>query len=313
MNRCVNAAEASTRFERLNNDLKRRYLIRNIDTINSVMSRMPGYKGSFGTGYPFYVLDENLEGKLPVINEQIRYNDELVQEACGLDCWQCEDCLSTRGTWMPDLKMICKPCPQVKDSIKPRKVINRLPDVDMWMICEDGKVEEAKKRLVQVFDSLDMHTSDVDPVKTIKDVDEIVTELENGKMPKKMLPLDVHVIEYSKFSSLLDEIPFCLFSAMEDGQVPYLPIHPHSLRKTWQHDDTAYNFALDYLLSITPFDWENRLQRKYDLSKMIVGNSFSQDDLKEMLDRVAPDSVKRRMATPQLQKRYESRVESWKK
>jgi hypothetical protein len=132
-------------------------------------------------------------------------------------------------------------------------------------------------------------------------------------MPKKMLPLDVHVIEYSKFSSLLDEIPFCLFSAMEDGQVPYLPIHPHSLRKTWQHDDTAYNFALDYLLSITPFDWETRLQRKYDLSKMIVGNSFSQDDLKEMLDRVAPDSVKRRMATPQLQKRYESRVGSWKK
>ena len=170
MNTCVKAADASTRFERLNNDLKRRYLIRNIDTINSIMSRMPGYKGSFGTGYPFYVLDENLQGSLPVIDEQIRYNDELVQEACGLDCWQCEDCLSTRGTRMPDLKMICKPCPQIKDSIKPRKVINRLPDVDMWMICEDGKVEEAKKRLVQVFDSFDMHTSDVDPVKTINEV-----------------------------------------------------------------------------------------------------------------------------------------------
>ena len=51
-------------------------------------------------------------------------------------------------------------------------------------ICEDGKVEEAKKRLVQVFDSLDMHTSDVDPVKTIKDVDEIVTELEKIKLWK---------------------------------------------------------------------------------------------------------------------------------
>ena len=57
MNTCVKAADASTRFERLNNDLKRRYLIRNIDTINSIMSRMPGYKGSFGTGYPFYVLE----------------------------------------------------------------------------------------------------------------------------------------------------------------------------------------------------------------------------------------------------------------
>ena len=46
---------------------------------------------------------------------------------------------------------------------------------------------------------------------------------------------------------------------------------------------------------------------------MFVGSVLSQEDLKDILDRVAPDSVKRRMATPQLQKRYESRVNSWKK
>ena len=54
---------------------------------------------------------------------------------------------------MPDLKRICKPCPQVKNSIKPRKVINRLPDVDMWMICADGKLEEAKATLVKLFNN----------------------------------------------------------------------------------------------------------------------------------------------------------------
>ncbi len=313
MNTCVKAADVSTRFENCNNDLKRKYLIKNINIINTIMSHTPGYCGSFGTGYPFYVLDENLEGNLPIINEQIRYNNELCDEANGISCWQCENCLNTRGSWMPDLKRICKPCPQVKDSIKPRKVINRLPDVDMWMICADGKLEEAKAGLVKLFDNYDMHTSDVDPVRTINEVSEIVSELEAGKMPKKMLPLDIHIIEYSKFASLLDEIPFSLLSAMEQGQVPYLPIHPVSLRKTWQYDDAAYNFALDYLLSLTPFNWEEKLQRKLELSKMVVGSSFTQEDFNEMLDKVSPDSVKRRFETPQLQKCYERRVESWKK
>lgn len=313
MNTCVKAADVSTRFERCNNNLKRKYLIKNIERINMIMSHAPGYCGSFGTGYPFYVLDENLEGELPIIEEQIRYNDELVRETSGMECWQCENCLNTKGFWMPDLKRICKPCPQVKDSIKPRKVINRLPDIDMWMICADGKVEEAKATLVKLFDNYDMHVSDIDPVRTINDVEDIVSDLEAGKMPNKMLPLDIHIIQYSKFASLLDEIPFSLLSAMEQGQIPYLPIHPISLRKTWQYDDMAYNFVLDYLLSITPFNWEGKLQRKFDLSKMIVGNSFTEEDLKEMLMKVAPDSVTRRFETPQLQKRYESRVNSWKK
>lgn len=311
MNTCVKAADVSTRFERLNNDLKRKYLIKNINKINTIMENTPGYCGSFGTGYPFYVLDKNLEGKLPVINEQIRYNDELYSEACGLDSWTCEECLNTRGSRMPDLKTICKPCPQVKNSIKPRKVINRLPDVDMWMICEDSKVELAKRTLVTLFENYDMHTSDVDPVRTINEMEDIVSDLETGKMPTKMLPLDIHVIEYSQFASLLDEIPFSLLSAMEEGQAPYLPIHPQSLRKTWQYDDEAYNFVLDYIFSITPFNWERKLARKLEFSRNIVSNSFSTKELNEILMMVAPDSVKRRFETPQLPKVYEKRLDSW--
>ena len=313
MNMCVKAASASTRFEKLNNNLKREYLIQNINLINMIMSYTPGYCGSFGTGYPFYVLDENLEGQLPVIAEQIRYNDELVADASDINCWACEKCLATRGSSMPDLKSVCKPCPQVKDSIKPRKVINRLPDIDMWMICVDGKVEEAKATLVELFNNYGMHTSDVDPVRTIDEVESIVSDLEAGKMPTRMLPLDIHIIEYSKFASLLDEIPYTLVFAKEEGKTPYLPIHPISLRKTWQYDDEAYNFALDFLLSITPFRWEKNLDRKLEFAKSIIGQKFSMDDLKSMLMAVAADSVKRRFEAPELPKRYEKRMESWKK
>lgn len=313
MNICEKAVSVSTRFEECSSNLKREYLIKNIDIINTIMSYTPGYCGSFGTGYPFYVLDDNLEGELPVIQEQIRYNNELYGAAKDISSWSCENCLSTRGSRMPDLKQICKPCPQIKDSIKPRKVINRLPDIDMWMICADDKIEEAKVGLVKLFENYDMHTSDIDPVRTINDMEDIVSDLETGKMPSKKLPLDIHIIEYSKFSSLLDEIPFSLLNAMDMTTVPYLPIHPISLRKTWQYDDVAYNFVLDYLLSIHPFNLEERLEKKYAISKRIVVSSFTNDDLVEMLHSVAPDSVKRRLQTPQLQDRYESRVKSWRK
>ena len=311
MNICVKVAEASNRFERCNTDLKRKYLIKNIETINTIMKHAPGYCGSFGTGYPFYVLNSKLEGMLPIIEEQIRYNNELYNETKESSYWPCEGCLNTIGSSMPDLKQICKPCPKVSDTLKPRKVINRLPDVDMWMICEDGKIEEAKNRLCKLFEEFDMHTSDVDPIASINDLNEIVAELTSGKMPKKYLPLDIHIIEYSKFSRLLDEISFTLINAVKTDQIPYLPIHPISLRKTWQYDDMAYNFVLDYLLSLTPFNWEDTLNRKFALSKSFISSKLSDDDFKKLLSLVAPDSVKRRFETPQLQKRYERRFESW--
>lgn len=314
MNICIQAADASTRFEKNNTELKRLYLIKNIDTINSIMARTPGYCGSFGTGYPFYALDSNLEGQLPIINEQIRYNDELFEEAQNLGTnWVCARCLSTTGQNMPDLKQICKPCPQIKDSLKPRKVINRLPDVDMWMICADSEIETAKSTLARLFDSFDMYTSDVNPVQTIRDVSEISTDLENGKMPDKLLPLDIHIIEYSTLSNLFDQIPFALQSSIEDGTVPYLPIHPVSLRKTWQHDDVAYNFVLDFLYTMTPFSLDGNLANKLEFSRRIISNTFTNEQLTDALHSVASPSVERRFETPQLQKTYERRIDSWRK
>lgn len=58
-------ANASTDFEKSNTDLKRKYLIWNIDVFNAVASRVSVSKGSFGTGYPFYALAKDLNGILP--------------------------------------------------------------------------------------------------------------------------------------------------------------------------------------------------------------------------------------------------------
>ena len=46
---------------------------------------------------------------------------------------------------------------------------------------------------------------------------------------------------------------------------------------------------------------------------MIIGQTFSKEELLELLYLVLSDSVKRRFETPQLQRTYERRINSWKK
>ena len=94
---------------------------------------------------------------------------------------------------------------------------------------------------------------------------------------------------------------------------PYLPIHPVSLRKTWQYDDTAYNFVLDYMYSLTPFNFEEKILRKLNFSRKIIGSLYTEEELRELLNRVSSDSVKRRFENNSLKKSYDRRIQSWKK
>ncbi len=314
---CLEVVESSNKFEEnnfKNKDLKKMYIKKNIDIINSVMEHTTGYRGSFGTGYSFYAIDSDFKEDLPVIKEQIRYNEELRTTILNakLKKWPCESCLPVNGPYMEDLKQICIPCPRLEKELKPRKVINRLPDIDMWMVCEDTKVEEAKKELKETFDQLGMHTSDVNPIQTFKEFKEIITDLEDGKMPIKMLPLDVHVVKYSELSNLLDQVPFTILNSSNLGEVPYLPILPDSLRKKWQKDDEAYNFTLDFLYSMTDFNFEEILKQRLDYTRNLVARQLTEEKSMEMLDLVSPDSVKRRFENKTLKKSYKRRINSWK-
>ena len=53
MNICEKAALASIKFEMTNTELKRRYLINNIEKVHSIMEITPGYSGTYGTGILF--------------------------------------------------------------------------------------------------------------------------------------------------------------------------------------------------------------------------------------------------------------------
>ena len=54
----TNAVIASNEYELANTELKRQYLVKMIELYNDVVKDISGFAGSFGTGYPFYTLNQ---------------------------------------------------------------------------------------------------------------------------------------------------------------------------------------------------------------------------------------------------------------
>ncbi len=305
---------ASTDFEKTNTELKRKYLIWNIEAFNIIASKIDISRGSFGTGYPFYALDENLEGKLPIIEEQIRYNRKLVKDGIPVQksIWLCESCLKKNYSEMPDLKKVCKPCPNMLDKLKPRKIINRLPDLDMWLVCEDGTLERAQELLGSLLEMQHIHTTDVNPITSFDDVIQISAMIKNGQTPDIFLPIDAHIIEYSNLLQLIEQIPLTIKDARKNKMVPYLPIHPKSYRKMWQYDDEAYNFVFDFLFSFTPFNFPKELQENVDKSRLEVAKTYKPEELFSILMEAATPSVFRRLQTKELENLFLEKMKKWR-
>ncbi len=314
---CKDVAKASSDFENTNDHVKRRYIVKHIRIFNDTVKRILGNCGSFGTGYPFYALGKNMTGRLPVIVEQLRYNRDLVYEVekakYQYPVWPCVKCLMKNASIMPDLKAVCKPCPRITDELKPRKIINRLPDIDMWMVCEDGYTDVVKGHLQRLLKEEGFRTSDVDPLKTIDEILQIVDSLKKGEEPEFLLPLDAHIVERSYLANLIESTPNALREAKEEGIVPYLPIHPLSLRKTWQKDDVAYNFIYDYLSAFTGYNFPSDLKNLLLETRRRIVEEFTTEELYEFMLQAATPANKRRMQEKSLQLIFERRVESWTK
>jgi len=312
---CSKVADISSTFEKCNNELKKEYLIKNMTLYNELISRIEESCGSFGTGYPFYALKKDFSGNLPVIEEQIRYNNQLIKESIisKSSIWPCYQCLQINDEIMPDLKNICKSCRKIEGALKPRKVINRLPDMDLWMVCEESNIPKTIEQLTVLFQEYHIYSSDINPIQTIKDLDEIVSQIKNQKLPEKTLPIDAHVIGYSTLLALIKQVPLILDQSSKSGDTPFLPIHPLSLRKTWQYDDVAYNFIHDFLSSFTEFSLEENLQEILIDVRNIVASNYTLDELYHYLMITGPKSVKDRHKTLSLKDRFKERIESWKK
>lgn len=213
---------------------------------------------------------------------------------------------------MVDLKAVCKTCSQIEDELKPRKLINRLPDIDMWMICDKDNMAQVASELKDKLDGSGFETSDIDPVKTIYDMVDIVESIKQGKTPDRHLPIDTHLIDKVSMRELICGIPDILEYSEKKNVIPNLNIRPLSLRKSWQQDDEGYNFVHDYLSSLTAFNWDEDLKNDLDETRRYIAQKYSMDKLYDFLIQTGPSSVRRRHETPGLKEAFERRVESWK-
>lgn len=307
---------ASDIYETENTDLKKEYLKGYIKLFNQIAESLPGFKGSFGLGYPFYTLGKNFEGDLPIIDEQLRYNEQLlddyIQYGDRSTDWKCEECLRENSDTMPDLKTVCYSCPIVHKEISPRKIINRLPDMDFCLVVEDGYEMVTQDKLITLFKEKGIETSDVDPLKTIDKVYNIANDLKNGVMPKDLVPIDAHLFSYGEMNRLLDNVVPCIVNHLDKGVIPYLPTSPWSLRKTWQKDDQAMNFIFDYLFSLTEYKFESKLLSNLQRSRRELVSLYDNETIEEITLETSPDSLPRRYQTPTLRKVFNERINEWR-
>lgn len=311
---CNMVCRSSTLYEVNNTELKKEYLKEHILLFNEIAKEAGITKGTFGTGYPFDSLGADLNGTLPIIQEQIRYNNELMKYVYKSKhaSWACEECLSRNYSQMKDLKSVCLPCPNMDDELKPRKLMNRLPDVDLWAIYSKEELIELKKQLEELFINRNLVSSDIDPVGTMRKVSRIASSISNGVMPVEYLPLDAHLIDYADLYSLIERTPGELDYAVENNKKAYLPIHPESFRKVWQKDDVAYNFIVDYLISFTGYDLAPNMQVLLDQTRSYIASKYSPFEIYDIIYKTSGDARKRRIREAGVKEVIKERVLRWK-
>jgi len=173
--------------------------------------------------------------------------------------------------------------------------------------------KELQEIWIKLYKENNIQPSDINPLKTIKDIEEITRDLKNGKMPKKFIPIDSHIIDSKTLYELIEKTPDVLKKSIDSKTIPYLPIHPLSYRKKWQYDDTAYNFVHDFLSSLTEYNFEGRLKTILKETRKYIADTYSMEQLYDILITSGPESVKRRHKTLELKQCFEERINSWKK
>ncbi len=341
INDVVNCAvQASDLFEELGRtkrgfEIKKRYIQSNYALYKEVGRACKSAVASFTTGYPGYDL------ALKEIDEQYRYNHELLRQVqtlgLGNMVWKCGGCLIENYHKMPNLKQICYPCTATSAEIKPRKIINRLPDMDMWFVFDDSnlfqgntikKIENNVRLMGEISTELpkkNLYTSDINPLESINNMYEATKDLSKNKIPKINLPVDVHVVGLNYLKDLIENVPNYMFAKLNDNVSGDLKINPVSLRKSWEFDPEGYNFIYDFLASFTIIpmskgngrikynDIESDLISLVNQTRQKVVEIFDEEEIMKVLMAVSGPASIRRLKTPSVTEEFYKKLANWKK
>ncbi len=285
---------------------KGEYLLRQFDDFTEAVRSVPGYRGVFGTGYPFYALKE--DGGVHTIPEISRYTKSFMPKiaedaARGYGAWLCGACQVAEN--LPDLKSRCKPCPRA--SIKPRDMFKALPDVDFWVVVDTDTTDSsgiAEQAVQEGVGEAGFYTSDVDIVAGIERTIKVMRSLREGDCPSERLPIDLHVVTKNQMIEHLSAVP----GAIEAG-VPE-PIMVRSLHVGWEDTDVPYDFKKDHLFSLTPNDWHDdelvaALETSRQQTKEVVG-----DRAVEIVAACAPKEA-RQLESEAIRNCLNRRIQTW--
>lgn len=274
-----------------------------IDFDRSVQS-VEGVIGTFGTGYPFYAKKES--GGIYRIGEMTRYI-RTFKEPLDRDrkrdygAWICGVCEVVKS--LPDLKTHCKPCDSV--DFKPRDIFRALPDLDYWVIVEDGAdLEKILPTIEANIKSDGFFTSDEDVTKAIKATNQAMRDILKGNMPDTKLPIDLHVVTKSQLLSCIGDVNLALAKGLT------VPITPISLHKKWEKADAPYDFLKDFLFSLTPNNWRESECVQALGDARVAAREIVGDDAVAIVSNMAEKEA-RQLNTPGIREALKKRVEAW--
>lgn len=292
-----------------NNDRSNRkgeYLAAQFEDFTQAASWVPGYKGAFGTGYPFYAQRD--DGSVVAVEEISRFISETKvrakeDEASRVGEWACGMCQI--AVEHVDLKQKCKPC--TAQVLKPRDMFKALPDLDYWIVVEQDSphVEGAASSILQ---RAGFQQSDADIYFAVHDTIEVLTALKGGREPRARLPLDLHIVTVDQLKGALLKVQ----TATSQGFKDKVPISPRSLHIVWEDVDEPYDFLKDFLLSFTVggiLDPELGAMIK-QTQEIVAAHSTP----KQVIDalRLMHPKEQRQLETKELQTLLQRRLESWK-
>jgi hypothetical protein len=297
--------ELAAEFSEDESVLKGEYMAQQFEDFTHAVRSIPGYKGSFATGYPYYA--QNPDGGVYAVPEIARYARSFIPKieadaARGNGAWICGACQVFSD--LPDLKSQCKPCDAV--DIRPRDIFKALPDVDFWVVADDDEtpVSEFEQAVEDHVEREGFYVSDKDIAQAFDDTIHVMKALKRGNMPPTRLPLDLHVVTKKQMLNRLGKVQ----KTLKRGEM--LPISTRSLHKQWESSDEPYDFLKDFLFSMTPGDWPDaELQTALFTSRKAAKEHIG-SKIVEIVSGMAEKEARQLGATP-LQECLVQRIRSW--
>lgn len=275
------------------------YLMAEAKQFSVDLNKLDRRAGVFGTGYPFYAVDLiGRPAQTAEIASFLSYTRGLLHDDARRrpEGWVCPACQAANK--LPDLKTRCKPCDLAV--LKPRDVFRALPDLDLWVVV-DGPDAATERDLERIAKSQGYIQSDLDISTTLRSMRETFDDLNQGREPKKKLPVDLHLISKEALVQSLDLVRNGTLNVM---------VQVRSLRVGWE--DSAYDFWFDFVFSMNELGLlDPKLKTHILETRRALKERFSTEQLLERVSETSPRGA-RLLQTQPIRDVLMQRLESWR-